>query len=147
MLIAQERVQNEVVSRSSGISSLDMTRLSNRFYVTAFGALLILSTSILLIASTAKTPVPAWGGYLDVGIVLLIAFAGFTIYRRNKTVPRYETSYQIGMHLFPFTLAGMWNYRNALDFNILLPGVAWRTYFLLSLLPHALSLWKLEQHP
>ena len=124
-----------------------MTKLSNRFYVTAFGSLLILSTSILLIASMAKIPVPAWGGYLDVGIVLLIAVTGFTIYRRSKSVPRYETSYQIAIYLFPLTLVGMWIYRNVLDFNILLPGVAWRTYFFLSILPHALSLWKLEQHP
>ena len=54
-------------------------------------------------------------------------------------------SHQVAVYLFPLILVGMWVFREALDFNILLPGVAWRTYFLLSILPHALSLWKSTQ--
>lgn len=42
---------------------------------------------------------------------------------------------------------GMWVYRDAFDFNILLPGVAWRSYFFLSILSYALHPWKSEQHP
>jgi hypothetical protein len=118
-----------------------MMRLSNRFYVAAFSVLFLISSVILLIASTAATPVPAWGGYLDVGIVVLIAVCGFIIYRRSKSPPRYDTSYQIAIYLFPLLAAGLWVNRDSLDFNILLPGVAWRTYFLLSILPHALNLW------
>ena len=41
----------------------------------------------------------------------------------------------------PLILVGMWIFRDSLDFNILLPGLAWRIYFLLSILPHVLSLW------
>jgi hypothetical protein len=109
-----------------------------------FFILFAVSTAILLIASTAKTPIPTWGGYLDVCIVVLIAFTGFTIYQRNKSVPRYDRSYQVAVYLFPLILVGMWIYRASLDFNILLPGAAWRTYFFLSILPHALNLWKRE---
>src|SRR5262245_13072550 len=99
-----------------------MSKISNKFYIVAFFILFAISTAILLIASTAKTPVPAWGGYLDVFIVLLIAVTGFTIHQRNKGAPRYETSHQIAIYLFPLVLVGMWIYQNSLDFNIFLPA-------------------------
>ena len=119
-----------------------MNRISNKFYILSFFILFAISTAILLIASTAKTPVPAWGGYLDVGIVVLIAIAGFTIHQRNKSSPRYDISHQIAIYLFPLILVSMWIYRDSLDFNILLPGLAWRTFFFLSILPYGLNLWK-----
>lgn len=129
-----------------GVLSTDMSKVSNRFYILVFMPLFAISTTILLIASTAKSPVPAWGGYLDVGIVVLIAFIGIMIWHRNQSAPRYDVSYQVAIYLFPLILAGMWVYRNSLDFNILLPGVAWRVYFFLSILPYAVNLWKTEQH-
>ena len=121
-----------------------MKRVSNKFYVVSFFILFGISTAILLIASTAKTLLPAWGGYLDVGIVVLIAFCGFAIRQRDKSTPRYETSHQVAVYLFPLVLVGMWLYRDSIDFNILLPGLAWRTYFFLTILPHALNLGKLN---
>jgi hypothetical protein len=123
-----------------------MSKVSNKFYIASFLILFGISTALLLIASTATTPLPAWGGYLDVAIVVLIAFTGITIHQRNKSVPRYDISYQVAIYLFPLILVGMWLYRNSIDFNILLPGLAWRTYFFLSILPHGLNLWKFEQH-
>ena len=123
-----------------------MSKVSNKFYIASFLILFGISTALLLIASTAKTPLPAWGGYLDVAIVVLIAFIGITIHQRNKSAPRYDISYQVAIYLFPLILVGMWLYRNSIDFNILLPGLAWRTYFFLSILPHGLNLWKFEQH-
>jgi hypothetical protein len=124
-----------------------MTKISNKFYIVAFIILFVISTTILLIASTATIPAPAWGGYLDVGIVLLIALTGFAIHQRDKNAPLYNISYQVTIYLFPLILVLMWLYRDLLDFNILLPGLAWRSYFFLSILPHALNLWKAEQHP
>jgi hypothetical protein len=120
-----------------------MIKVSTRFYLLSFILLFAISTAILLIASTAKNPVPAWGGYLDVGNVVLIAFIGFVIYGRNKSTPRYDISHQFALYFFPLVLVGMWIYRNSLDFNILLPDAAWRTYFFLSILPHAINLWKI----
>lgn len=127
-------------------SCIDMTDTSNKTYIVLFIILFAISTTILLIASTAKNPVPAWGGYLDVGIVLLIAFIGFVIYGRNKVTPRYDLSYRVALCLFPLILVSLWIYRDSLDFNILLPGAAWRTYFFLSILPHAINLWTSESH-
>jgi hypothetical protein len=96
-----------------------MIKVSNRFYILSF---------VLLIASTAKNSVSAREGYLDVGMVVLIAFTGIVIHGRNKSTPRYDES--------------MWIYHDSLDFNILLPGAAWQTYFFLSILPYAINLWK-----
>ena len=90
--------------------------------------LFVISTTLVLIASTAKTPLPAWGGYLDVGIVVLLAFIGIAIRQRDKNTPRYDISHQVAVYLFPVILVGMWLYRDSIDFNILLPGLAWRTY-------------------
>jgi len=123
-----------------------MSRVSNKFYILSFVILFGISTALVLIASAAKTPLPAWGGYLDVSIVVLIAFIGITIHQRNKSTPRYDISHQVAVYLFPVVLVGMWLYRDSIDFNILLPGLAWRTYFFLSILPHGLNLWKFEQH-
>ena len=125
---------------------IDMPNVSNKSYIIVFMILFVISTAILMIASTSRTPVPAWGGYLDVGIVFLIALSGFVIYQRNKSTPRYDISHHVAIYLFPLVLVGMWAYRDSLDFNILLPGVAWRTYFFLSILPHAINLWLSEQH-
>lgn len=123
-----------------------MTKISNKVYIVSFITLFAISTAILLIASTAKIPVPSWVGYLDVGLVVLIAITGLTIHQRNKSTPRYDISYQVAIYLFPVMIVGMWLYRNSLNFNILLPGLAWRTYFFLSILPHFLMLWNPEQH-
>lgn len=98
-----------------------MTKISNKFYIVAFFILFAISTAILLTASMAKDPVPAGGGYLDVGIVGLIAIAGFTIHQRNKNgIPRYDIGQPAATYLFPLIFVGMWIYRNSLDFNILL---------------------------
>ena len=122
-----------------------MSKISNKFYITVFFILFAISTTMLLIASTAMTPLPARGGYLDVGIVVLIALTSFTIHPRNKSLPRYDISHQIAIYLFPLILVDTWLYRDSLDLNTLLPGLAWRTYFFFSILPHAINLWKTEQ--
>ena len=119
----------------------NMTKIPNQSFILSFLILFAISTTILLTASTAKTPVPVWGGYVDVGIVVLIALTGFALHQRDQGAPRYDSSHQVAVYLFPLILVGMWIFREALDFNILLPGLAWRIYFLLSILPHALSLW------
>jgi hypothetical protein len=122
-----------------------MAKVPTQFLILLFLILFAISATILVIASTVKTPIPAWGGYLDVAIVVLIAVTGFALHQRDQGAPRYDMSHQVAVYLFPLIVVGMWVFRDALDFNILLPGVAWRTYFLLSILPHALSLWKPRQ--
>jgi hypothetical protein len=100
-----------------------MTQDSNKLFILSFMLLFAVSTAILL-----------------------SALSGFVIPQRNKSTPRYDLSHQVAIYLFPLILVGMWIYREALALNSLLPGVAWRRYFFLSIWPHALSLWNLEQH-
>ena len=99
------------------------------------------SFAILLIASLSKSPLPSWGGYSDVGLVVLIVVLGFIIFGRGRQDPNFEISHRAALYLLPIVLLGMWIFRNAFDFNILLPGLAWRTFFFLHILPYALGLW------
>ena len=110
----------------------------------SFLLLYLVSTAIVLIASAAKSPLPAWGGYLDVGIVVLIVINGFVIHWMNKNRPDYYISHQAALYLFPIIFISMWIYRDTLDFNILLLDLTWRTFFFLSILPYGLNLWKQE---
>ncbi|HZJ23581.1 MAG TPA: hypothetical protein VFD54_09750 [Anaerolineales bacterium] len=110
----------------------------------SFLLLYAVSIAIVLMSSTAKSPLPVWGGYLDVGIVALIFINGFAIHRMKESRPDYHISYQAAVYLFPLILTGLWIYREILDFNILLPGLAWRTFFFFSILPYGLNLWKQE---
>lgn len=117
---------------------------SNRLILIAFYVAYMISVALLLIASTARRPLSAWGGYLDVGIAFLIAVLGFVIFGRGKGNPQYRTGHRAALNIIPVLLLGMWILRNTLDFNILLPGLAWRVFFLLHILPYGVTLWNPE---
>jgi hypothetical protein len=51
-------------------------------------------------------------------------------------------SYGIATVLPALLLAGMWLYQDHLRWNVLLPGLAWRSYVVLFSLPAALALWR-----
>ena len=121
-----------------------MSKISNSSYVLAFMSLFVISTAILLIASTATTPLPAWGGYVDVGLAVLIALTGIAIYQRSRNQARHDIAHRAAVVLVSLSLVGMWVLRDVLDFKILLPGLVWRLYFFLSILPHAIHLWTSE---
>jgi len=121
-----------------------MNNNSNKLIIAAFFILNIFSVILLLIAGASKTPLPAWGGYVDVSLAVLIVIAGITIFGRGKSKPNFETSHRAALYILPMILLGMWVFRNALDFNILLPGLAWRAFFFLHILPYGLNLWKPE---
>ena len=114
---------------------------SNRLILTAFYVSYIVSVTLLLIASTSVSPLPAWGGYLDLGIAVLIAALGFVIFGRGKDNPQYQAGHRAALNIVPVMLLGMWILRNSFDFNILLPGLAWRVFFLLHILPYGVNLW------
>jgi hypothetical protein len=114
---------------------------SNRLILILFYVSYAVSITLLLIASISRSPLPAWGGYLDVGIAFLIAILGFVIFGRAKDNPQYRVGHRAALNIIPIILLGMWILRNTFDFNILLPGLAWRAFFFLHILPYGVNLW------
>jgi len=114
----------------------------NRLVLISFYSSYLVSLFILLIASLSKSPLPVWGRYLNVGLVLVIVAFSFIIFERGKDSPNYESGHRVALYILPVLLLGMWILRNAFDFNILLPGLAWRTFFCLHILPYGITLWK-----
>jgi hypothetical protein len=121
-----------------------MTGNPNRTILTVTAISYIVSTLILLNASSAGASLPAWSGYLDVALAIFIVYLSFTIFGKGKNNPRYPAAHRAALNLVPLMLLGIWIYRGSLDLNILLPGLAWRTYLFLHILPYAMNLWKPE---
>ncbi|MEW6085113.1 MAG: hypothetical protein AB1607_11010 [Chloroflexota bacterium] len=121
-----------------------MTNNPNRSLLFVACACYAVSTYLVLYASTADVPIPKWGGYLDVGLVFVIVYLSFRIFEKGKSNPRFQTAHRAALNIMPLMLLGIWIYRNSLDLNILLPGLAWRTYLFFHILPYALNLWKPE---
>jgi hypothetical protein len=113
---------------------------SNRLILSGYYTAYCISFALLLIASTSQTPLPAWGGYADVGIAIIIAIIGFMIFERGRGNPRYDVGHRAALNIVPLVFLGMWVLRNAFDFNILLPGLAWRVFFFLHILPYGVNL-------
>lgn len=118
--------------------------ISNRLLLILFYNSFLFSVLLLLTASTAKTPLPAWGGYLDVSLVFFIVILSYTIFGRGKADPNYQRGHRFILNVLPILLLAMWAFRNILDFNILLPGLAWRTFLFFHILPYAVTLWSPE---
>lgn len=119
-------------------------KLSNRLLVIGFYSTYVVSTIFLFIASTTRSSLPAWGGTADVAVATLIAAMGFVIFSRGKGNPNYQSGHRAALNIVPMLLLGLWAFRNALDFNILLPGLAWRIFFILHILPYGFNLWNQE---
>ena len=119
-----------------------MNTISNRSLLIATALFYLASLIVLVYASlTSSTSRPSWGGYLDAGIAVLLVMASFTIFGMNKSKPNFEIGHRAALNIIPLILLGMWIFRNALDFNILLPGLAWRTFLFLHILPFGINLW------
>ena len=116
----------------------------NRLLLIAFYVSYSISIALLLIASMARSPLPSWGGYLDVGIAFLIAGLGFVIFGRGRSNPQYRVGHRAALNIVPVMLVGMWVFHSRFDFNVLLPGLAWRTFFFLHILPYGVGLWNPE---
>ena len=96
----------------------------------------------MLIAST-RADLPPWGGPLDVAIAFTLVATSFLIWRRagNRAgIEEFRIGHGVAAIVPALALAAMWWYREALDFNVLLPGLAWRTWLVLYTIPSALAL-------
>ncbi len=86
---------------------------------------------------------PSWGGPLDVAIAFTLIATSFLVWRRagERVGPaELRARHAVAAVVPALVLAAMWWYRDALDFNVLLPGLAWRTWLVLYTLPSILTL-------
>ena len=105
----------------------------------------IVSVALLLIASTSRSNLPDWGGPVDVAIAFALVGTAAWIWMIAQKV-RDTRSLSIG-HTAAATvpaleIAAVWFFRDAVDLNVLLPGLAWRTFIVLYTVPAALDAWR-----
>jgi hypothetical protein len=108
------------------------------------GFLVVLAASTLMLLNASLNPGGNTSGTWDIVTAGLIALGTFALFSLNKSKPEYETSHRAALYLLPLVLLSVWVLRNAVDLNLLLPGLAWRTFFFLYTLPYGLNVWKQE---
>jgi hypothetical protein len=115
-----------------------------RLLITVGVAEVIVSVALLLIAST-RSELPAWGGPVDGVLAFAVVATAASIWWVAPKI-RSASSLSIG-HAAAATIpaleiAAVWWLRDQLDLNILLPGLAWRTFIVLYTLPAAIDAWR-----
>jgi hypothetical protein len=120
-----------------------------RMVVLLEASLLVISVTLLLIASTAPVAFEpgqlTWQGVVDVVTAFAVVLAGIGVTIKAAVLVDDQArrlSYGIATVLPALLLVSMWLFQDRLRWNVLLPGLAWRTYVLLFSLPPALALWR-----
>ena len=100
-------------------------------------AQLTISASLLTWAALTHGAAPRWAGVADV--LLAFTIVGTALVFRTRAVHRraigISSAYVVATTLVPAVTVALWWFRGRLDFNILLPGLAWRSFILLELMP------------
>jgi hypothetical protein len=104
------------------------------------------SVALLLIASTSRDKLPGWGGAVDGLLAFTLVTTAALIQRLGaKAVGRtaLQRAHEIASVVPAMIFVALWLFRDRLTWNILLPGLAWRTFFVLYVLPASLATWRL----
>jgi hypothetical protein len=105
-------------------------------------AQLAVSVALLLVASTTPARLPRWGGPLDGAVAFSLILTLVLLHRvaGGRVGPAaLGASYRVATTLPAVVLVVLWVFRDRLIWKILLPGVAWRGFVLLSALPPCLA--------
>lgn len=116
-----------------------------RLLVVAGVAQYVVSMAILLTASFYGENLPMWVKITDVGLVFTLTITSFFIHRAVSTANNdraLPVSYAIMTYLPIAAILLMWWFRDQLIWNILLPGLAWRTWMLFYNLPSVIKAWQ-----
>jgi len=119
--------------------------VSARTIVMALVAQGLVSSGLLVWASATPPPLPRWGGPLDVAIALSLAATVFILQRLVGWPPDssdIRRAYATIATVPSVVIVAIWLWRAHLDFNILLPGLAWRLFLLLYAVPAVLAAWR-----
>jgi len=118
-----------------------MSRKNSVIALAGATVLFIASVSLLLYPSTHRDP-PRWGGPVDVAVAFAVVGVSMWIYLKaggNVAGKPVEISYTIATVLPTVVILAMWIFADRLIWNVLLPGVAWRMWLLLYMVPRTLS--------
>jgi hypothetical protein len=122
-----------------------MRGVGGRRLLVVAGALeAVVSIALLLIAST-RSSLPDWGGPVDV--VVAFALVGtsawiWTLAPKERDAWSLSVGHAAAATIPALELAAVWYFREHLDLNVLLPGLAWRTLIVLYSVPAILGLWR-----
>jgi hypothetical protein len=132
-----------VGGRSSPARSLGPARV----LVLGAGVLFVISTTFPAVAAVIPAPPPRWIGVVDVAVAfatMLLAVAIVLVTRGVVPIEARLRSYRVYrvvatvplMLLLLFLIAG-----DRIHWQVLLPGLAWRTWLFIYAVPAALTVW------
>jgi len=113
-----------------------------RALVAIGAAQLVVSVALLLIASTTPQRLPRWGGPVDGAIAFTLVATLGVLYQATASRVRMaelRPSYHVATLLPAAVLVLLWLFRGRLIWNVLLPGLAWRIFVVLSAVPLAMA--------
>jgi amino acid transporter len=87
---------------------------------------------------------------VDVVIAFSLIATSFLIWRRaagREGLRALRMAHGIAAIVPALVLVALWLYRDSLDFNVLLPGLAWRTWIVLYTLPAAITVVSRGERP
>jgi hypothetical protein len=119
-----------------------------RHFVIAGIALLAISTAFPVVAGLSQDlQPPAWMGYIDVALALVLVLLGGLMVSaakgqlERKVIRRSYRLYR-GVAALPLILLVIFFLVGSrIKWEVLLPGLAWRTWLLMYALPAAVALW------
>jgi hypothetical protein len=131
--------------RNSEKPELSLLRKKIKSLNLVYGGLFLISFFLLVYASASQKPAPLWMGVIDGVIAFLVVGLSLYLYvavTRFSKQSAFALSYKRFIKYFEVaaTFTGilffvLWLKRESLDFNILLPGLAWRMFILLYTIP------------
>lgn len=120
------------------------SRPSPRLVIALFVVELSGSIALLLVAST-RSELPAWGGPVDVVLAFIVIGTAAWIWMlapKLRDPSALAAGHAAAATVAALEIAAVWWFRDQLDLNVLLPGLAWRTFIVLYTLPAALDIWR-----
>ena len=127
--------------------------MSGRLLVLLGAAQLVVSSALLAWASLSPRLVPLWARVLDVTIAFLLVYTAAVLRACAEQAPPAHRLTELRRALLvnstvpSVVLLGAWLLRDRIDWNILLPGLAWRLFITLYGMSSALTAWRREELP
>ena|SRR2546426_4240021 len=125
----------------------EITVTPNRLWILSGIALMIGSTWLLAWVSLCRCSVPRWIGPLDAVAAFAFIAVGGVLWTRGHA--RIDPSARCVAHdaltaTVPAACLALWTAFDRVDWNVFLPGLAWRSFIVLHTLPVALTLWSAD---